>query len=327
MASQSTSSKEREHSEYLNLLARVAHLYYEQGFNQREIAQQIERHPSTISRLLEEARNEGIVRITVHYPWQSDMQLAEQLQSKFQLKAARVLLSNDLSYSQMIDGLGILAARLLISCLRDEYIVGISWGSAVYSTIQAIHVAGPISITAVQMCGAAGGSLIGGVELPRLVAEKLGGTYRYLPAPIVVKDAGLTQSLLNEPPVLETLSLASRADVALVGIGATDPRISQWLRAGYADSFEVLDLVNAGYVGDVCGRFFTEEGRLLSEDAERDLDARLIAVTPASLRKIDRVIGVAGGDVKVRAIRGALSAGLINVLVTDSAAAVRLLSD
>lgn len=313
----------RSSPEYLDLLAKVAHLYYEKGLNQRQIATQIDRHPSTISRLLEEARNEGIVRITVHYPWRTDKDLAARLIDKFALKDAQVLVSEGMPYLQMLDGLGVIAARILADLLKDGDILGVSWGTAVYSTIQSLRVSRPVQITAVQMCGAAGESVTGGVELPRLAAEICGGSYRYLPAPIVVKEVSVAQSLLHEPMVHEVLKLAEQADIALVGIGSVDPQVSQWLRVGYASPFELTELTRLGYVGDVCGRFFTEQGEIL----DSDLNSRVIAVTAESLRKIKRVIAVSGGEIKVTAIRGALHSGLVNTLVTDSIAAHKLLSE
>jgi DNA-binding transcriptional regulator LsrR (DeoR family) len=44
------------------------------------------------------------------------------------------------------------------------------------------------------------------------------------------------------------------------------------------------------------------------------------------LRKVPRVIGIAGGVVKIDAIRGALEGGLISTLITDRLAAERLVA-
>jgi DNA-binding transcriptional regulator LsrR (DeoR family) len=48
-------------------------------------------------------------------------------------------------------------------------------------------------------------------------------------------------------------------------------------------------------------------------------------MTLDQLKRTPRVVGVSGGPEKVEALRGALAGGLINVLITDSATAVRLL--
>lgn len=52
----------------LRLLTRVAELYYEQGLTQEGISAELGYSRSAISRLLTEAREVGIVEITIHYP-------------------------------------------------------------------------------------------------------------------------------------------------------------------------------------------------------------------------------------------------------------------
>ena len=55
-----------------------------------------------------------------------------------------------------------------------------------------------------------------------------------------------------------------------------------------------------------------------------ELAARSIAIPIDRLRAVPRVIAVAAGAAKAPAIRGALATGIINVLVTDAAAAAAL---
>ncbi|MCL2515874.1 MAG: hypothetical protein FWF16_07975, partial [Microbacteriaceae bacterium] len=50
-------------------------------------------------------------------------------------------------------------------------------------------------------------------------------------------------------------------------------------------------------------------------------------ISRASLLKVPRRVGVAGGERKYAAIRGAVLGGWVNILVTDKATAVRLLED
>lgn len=73
------------------LIAKVAYLYYEKGQTQREIAQKIGITRVAVSRILTEARTDGIVEIEVHYPWTSK-DLEKQLVTTFGLKDAKVLL-------------------------------------------------------------------------------------------------------------------------------------------------------------------------------------------------------------------------------------------
>ena len=84
-----------------------------------------------------------------------------------------------------------------------------------------------------------------------------------------------------------------------------------------ADEAELLGL---GAVGDVCLRYFDEQGRHLAGD----LDRRVIGITAAALRAVPRRVGVAGGDSKYVAIRAGVRGGWVNVLVTDPYVAQRL---
>jgi DNA-binding transcriptional regulator LsrR (DeoR family) len=69
------------------------------------------------------------------------------------------------------------------------------------------------------------------------------------------------------------------------------------------------------------GQFFDANGVVV----DIPLHARRIGIELADLKKIPKVIGVAGGVHKVEAILGALRGGFLNVLVTNEIAAIRLL--
>jgi len=75
-------------------------------------------------------------------------------------------------------------------------------------------------------------------------------------------------------------------------------------------------------VGDVCLRFFDREG----EPVRTELDSRLIGISLDDLKRVPRVIGVAGGARKIEALRGALLGRYMNVLITDRFTATKLLA-
>jgi DNA-binding transcriptional regulator LsrR (DeoR family) len=86
---------------------------------------------------------------------------------------------------------------------------------------------------------------------------------------------------------------------------------------------ELAALGEQGAVGDICLRFYDADGARV----ESDVDRRVIGVTLEQLKNVDRCVGIAGGERKFDAIRGALKGGWINVLITDSATAERLLGE
>ena len=92
-------------------------------------------------------------------------------------------------------------------------------------------------------------------------------------------------------------------------------------RGGYVDS-GILERIRAnGAIGDVMAEFFDLSGNI--QDTE--INARVMGMRQAELRKVRTVIAVAGGVVKAPAILGAVRTGLIHVLVTDSATARRVI--
>jgi len=308
---------------HTELLAQVASLYYEDELTQGEIARRIGTSRSTISRMLDEAREAGVVEITVHYPWKTVPEMESALRGRFGLREARVLQSRDKPYEEVLRGLGALAARYLEDILNEGTVLGISWGVAVHSTVRALRPERRLPITVVQMVGAVGEGdpLIDGPDLARLLAGVYGGQYRYLHAPLLVEDAHARDVLLQQPRIGETLALARRADVALVGIGAPGTDVYSLLRAGYLDQEAMAGLRAQGVVGDICARHYDAQG----QELDINLNHRIVGIELESLHGIDQVVGVAGGEAKAAAILGALRGGHVNVLVTDDAAAGRIL--
>jgi deoxyribonucleoside regulator len=306
------------------LLAQIASLYYEDDLTQGEIARRIRTSRSTVSRMLQEAREAGVVEITVHYAWKTVPELEEALRARFGLRQARVLSGQGRPYEEIVRGMGALAARYVESIVREDTVLGISWGVAVHSTVRALRPERRLPITVAQMVGAVGEGdpLIDGPELARLLAGVYGGRYRYLHAPLLVEDAHARDVLLSEPRIRETLALARRADVALVGIGAPGTKVHSLLRAGYVDRDALAGLRAQGVVGDICARHYDAHGREL----DIKLNRRIVGIELEALHHIDQVIGVAGGEPKAAAILGALRGGHVNVLITDDAAASRVLA-
>ncbi len=306
------------------ILAQVASMYYEANLMQGEIAKRLDTSPSTISRLLQEAREVGVVEITIHYPWKSSAELEEQIASRFGLRHVKVLLSQGQPYPRMLQGLGVLAARYLESVLVAGMTLGISWGTALHCTVKALQPARRFPITVVQMIGAVGTSdpLIDGLDLARQLAALYGGECRYLFAPLIVADSHAKEVLLQQDQIRQVLEVARQADVALVGIGSPRLEVSSLLRAGYLTRELLPQLQERGVVGDVCARHYDLHGQL----ADIELNRRVVGIELADLHHIEQVIGVAGGEAKAEAILGALRGHHVNVLITDATAAEKLLT-
>ena len=114
---------------------------------------------------------------------------------------------------------------------------------------------------------------------------------------------------------------STEVTLALVGIGALEPSSLLQSSGNIFSDAELRALGEQGAVGDICLRFFDADG----ERVESDVDRRVIGVTLEQLRGPTARVGIAGGERKYEAIRGALRGGWINVLITDTPTAERLL--
>ena len=308
----------------LELLGQVATWYYEDDIGQTEIAERIGRSRSMVSRMLNEARDLGLVEIRVRFPLKTEATLAAQLCGEFNLSQARVLAdppSND--FPTLVRRLGRLGATYLEEILHDDITLGIGWGATSHALIKALPSIPLQNAVVAQMMGSTGRGdpVIDGFELARWLSQKLNAKHRFLPAPLIVESEIVAKALLNDPLVAETLSLVRRADIHLVGIGPVNSRLSGLYRTGYLSDADTDRLAGAGTVGDVAGHLLDTHGELAGVPENR----RLVALDFESLKRAPHVIGVAGGTMKVPVILAALRSGCLNALITDAITATEIL--
>jgi len=310
----------------LRLMAKVARMYYQQGLTQTEIMERLNIHQSTVSRVLKRAEKEGIVRVVVSVPSGTHPELEEALQSKYGLKDAVVVDCVD-DEDQIVRDLGAAAAFTLESTLKPGEVIGIScWSAALLAMVDAMHPTQRVrGARVVQILGGVGspGAPMHATNVTRRLANLISAEMTLLPAPGVVGSAQAKRILMQDPFVQQALRQFKSVTLALVGIGAVEP--SKMLAAsGNVFSRDELKLLSSkGAVGDICLRFFDAAGRPVNTP----LNERVISMELEQLKRVPRVIGVAGGKRKTAAIRGALEGKWINVLITDRAMAERLLVD
>ncbi len=313
---------ENRNAERLELLAKIASFYFEEGFSQQEIAKRTGYSPSMISRLLLEARKLGLVEIRVHHPMRRNPDLEQSLQEMLGLKIVRVLGHELQSDTLMLRQLGVLGARLVEELLYDNITIGVAWGRGVYEVVNSVRSGACAGAHVIQMIGSLGSVelLMNGQELSQRLARALIGYYTPLSAPLFVPDEATRNALRMDPQIQKVFEQFHNIELALLGIGTLDPDYSNLIRAGYLTGEQLVELEQYGAVGDVCALHFDLYGNLV----ESPLDRRILGIDATTLAKIPMKIGIAGGAPKVLPIIGASRAGLIDVLVTDELAAVKI---
>lgn len=306
------------------LLVKVSKMYYEEGLAQDDIILRLNLSRSKISRLLQQARDEGIVQITVTTPRHLFSDLETKLEKFYRLHEAIVVETHTGdSPENTIHELGVAAAGYLERSVEAGTILGISWGSTLHSMVAALHSKRLPKTKVVQIIGGLGQpeAEVHATDLCHRLSRSLGSKLTLLPVPGIVASQQARNVLMSDLYVQQATEMFNHLDLAFVGIGAPVAD-SLLIRDGSILSCTELDsLVQNGAVGDIALRFFDAQG----QPVRSEIDRRVIGITFEQLKRTRRVVGIAGGPEKFRAILGALHGKLINVLITDSKNAEMLL--
>jgi len=311
----------------VRLVVKVAHMYYQRGLNQPQIAAQLKVSQARVSRLLKLAHQEGIVRTTVHVPAGVFTEIEDALEQRYRVNQIVVVDTGQASDEEMAPALGASAATYLEVTLPAAEVIGISsWSETLLTAVEAMHPL-PKGTTqfVVQVLGGIGrsASQVYATRLTERLAQLSGARPVFLLGPGIVGTPNVRQTLLRDPHFVDVVSYFDRLSLLLTGIGSLTP--SRLLRdSGNVVSEEDDDkLRSLGAVGDICLHFFDEDGR----PVQTALDARVLGISVEQLKKTPRILAVAGGARKFQAIRGALRGRWIDTLITDLGTAQRLLED
>lgn len=318
-------SKEASEREHIQLLLKVARLYHEDGLSQAEVADRIGYSRPTICRLLNEARERGIVKVIVSHPIEQCFETERRLRRTFGLRHAYVVAPEDAGAEHR--RVGELAASAVADLGSGGSVLALSNGRSLAAMVEAMPPQRWYRSCVVQMIGSLGQtstSLIDSPDLCRRLADRLGGASRPLPVPMVVRSKGVAESVRREESVLTTIEMAARSDLALVGVGAVNPRgQSGDILRGFSDPRVEQEIHARGAVAHLCGHHFDARGRHLYTS----LCERTVGLPPERLRNTGLVVAIAWGVEKVPAIMASLRSELISCLITTEHTAELLLAE
>ena len=296
-------------------------MYYEEGLSQDLIANAMGVSRSNVSRMLADAKAQGIVQIRIVEQTMRDTPLEDRLRTLLKVRTVRV--SRSLSVSDELTAVGALAAEALTKRLRSNSQVAVSWGSTLQAMVDAMNSEYLPGVSLYPMVGgmtpvSAGAS---GDALIRNLADKLNAEHMTLLAPAVVSSAVTRNAIISEPSIAEVLDHAAAADIGVVGIGSKRGSSTMELlkAAGLPDS--VYDKVMADMAGDLAARFYDIDGRPVGHG----WDDRIIGLSLEQVRRIPHVIGVAAGASKALGVIGAARGGYVSELVLSSSCALAML--
>src|ERR1700734_107512 len=297
------------------LAARVAREFYIDGVSKVDIADRLGISRFRVARLLDSARETGMVRIEIGLPGGTlDAGLSAELCSATGLKHAFVFNFPDDDEPALRRRLGEEAGQALMDLIRPGDVLGMSWSRTLSGLAASLTQMPPCPI--VQLTGAVpppdGSDLL---EVVRGGGRIGGGPAHVFYAPMLLDDAQTAAAIRRQGDIAEAFALVPSVTIAVVAIGAWKPGLSTIYDAVTTAEREAL--TDLGVHAELAGVFIGADGRPL----ETPLDSRMI-VTPAALfTEIPFVLAVAYDAAKSHAVRAAIRGGLVHGLVTHTSLA------
>ncbi|SDQ15900.1 DNA-binding transcriptional regulator LsrR, DeoR family [Virgibacillus subterraneus] len=306
------------------LMVKVAKLYYFEGWTQAQIAARNNVSRPVISKLLNNAKKEGIVEIYIKDETVQTVELEQTLEKKYGLSEVIVVSTAGFAPDMAKRQLGKTAASYIAKNLKGIKSLGISWGTTLLSLIEEYPYERRDDINIVPIVGGMGSDYVHlhSNQLAFNLAQKMNTSCSYLYAPAMVESDELKERLVNSKDIAHVLERGRNVDMALVGLG--NPFKSSTMETiGYLEESDLASLRKAGAVGDISSRFFDAVGK----EVDHPLNNRVIGLNLDEIRNIPEVIGIVEGSYKLESIEAALKGGYLNVLITDDRTAQELLEE
>jgi DNA-binding transcriptional regulator LsrR (DeoR family) len=273
-----------------------------------------------VARLLDSARETGMVRIEIGLPGGSlDAGLSAELCSALGLKHAFVFNFPDDDEPALRRRLGEAAGQTLMDLITRGDVLGMSWSRTLSGLAAALTQMPPCPI--VQLTGAVlpsdGSDLL---EVVRGVARIGGGPAHVFYAPMILDDAQTAAAIRRQADVAGAFALVPSVTMAMVAIGAWRPGLSTIYDA--ITPAERTALAGLGVCAEMAGVFLGEDGKPVATP----LDSRMIVTPGPALERIPFVLSVVFGVAKGPAVSAAIRGGMVHGLVTHSSLARAMLN-
>ncbi|MCH4123873.1 MAG: sugar-binding transcriptional regulator [Levilactobacillus sp.] len=298
----------------------VAKMYYQADQSQSQIAQQLGISRPTVSRLLQFAREQGLVRIQIVDPVQDVQTLEQALTAAYHVEV-HVVPTQLTANAELLNTVGSYAARYLEDIVQEHDVIGIGWGKTIYAIGSNLAPDTLTGVEVIQLKGSVSYSTehTYAYESIDAFANAFHAVPQYLPLPVIFDHQQTKELVEKERHIQYLLELGEKANIAIYSVG-TVRNNALVFQLGYLREPEKAAL-QAHAVGDIFSRYIDENGEIV----DPQLNGRTIGINLASLKQKEHSILVAAGDAKVPAVKAALLGGYPNCLIIDQHAAAQLL--
>lgn len=294
-------------NERIKKLAEVASMYYLDEMNQGDIAKKLEISRSVVSRMLAEAKRLGIVEINIHNNGRRNMVALNKLRNLYGIEGGyfapdglndvvvdRAIAEGTINYIKELGGRGL----------------GIGVGTVMGNMLTLMEECEPEESTYETVC-----SLIGNFSFSKKKYHSNGMVRkyaRYLEAePVLLHSKSFARSrdeldkIKNTVSYNRILNTWEEIDTMIVNIGnyPAESDFAMALQLG-------LELDEKNAVGRILAYYYDEVGKILKLE-----NTFAVQVLLKQIMGCKNVIGVCAANINAKAVKGALSTGLLNHIV------------
>lgn len=304
------------------LAVKICWYYYMLGLTQQEVADRVGTNRVRVNRLLAEARQRGLVQVTISSPLAENVALEQELIDRYGLRTATVVLPPEPDDPEPGETLGRCAAAAMTAFFHDGMTIGIAWGVTLKALARATPLMPLKDMAVVSMLGSLSRrSSVDAFEATTDLATRLNAECYYLPGPIICDSETSRDTIVQQPMVQEVYAKCLSADLGIVSVGGMDSATVRRMQVVTEEEFESAS--KAGAVGNFLGAFIDDKAQVMDVPSNR----RVFGVSPTDFLQIPRRVMVSGGPPKVNAIRALLANGYLTDIVTDTDAARALVRD
>lgn len=295
------------------MATRAAWMHYAGGMTQTEVAKRLRIPSLKAHRLITKANQEGLVKVYIDGDVSECVELENELSARYGLDYCEVVPDFD-SEDLPLKALGTAGAQFLRREIErgEEKLIGVGHGRTLAACVEYLPrmSAGKMKFV----------SLLGGLtrkfsanphDVIHRLAERTGAEAFVMPVPFFANNVEDRTILLGQRGIREVFELAKAATLLMVGIGTTE-RQASLVATGMIEKEEIEEIYRAGGAGEVLGHFFDDRGA----PVETTLSDRTLALGREEI-KDRRIVAVAGGRLKSRAIKAVLTSGYLKGLITD----------
>ncbi|MBF8983869.1 sugar-binding transcriptional regulator [Lutibacter sp. B2] len=302
-----------------NLIYKVTWFYYMDNMTQKEIAEHLGISRMKVVKLLNQSKNDGIVKFKINHDAKACISLERALIEKFHLDDIFIVPSTP---DNVNDNIAKGAAQYIEEKVESNTFINIGYGDTISRTINHLIYSLEKPISLVTLSGGVSyyiSSIVS--DAHKKASTSITPNIHILPAPLLASSEEIANIFLNEECVKSIMNMSELASMSIVGIGCVSDSATIFKYNIANDSDRIL-LKMQGAVGDILSQFYDKNGKII----QSDLHKKLISIKLDTLKSSSKTIGVAGGKEKVQAIYSALAGGYLNVLITDEDTASSLLT-